>query len=113
MRKPASGRELAADILARSRCNVQVGAAIEDSNGILSWGWNSAGFEGFGLHAEAHAVMRANKKRLRGATIYVASVRERANKVIISKPCQDCRKLIDKWELKVFWRDNRGNWNED
>lgn len=112
MRKPTSAKELAVDILARSGCCVQVGAAIEDGNGILSWGWNSMGFDGYGIHAEAHAIMRANKRRLRGATIFVASMRKRNAKVVPSKPCPDCQRLIDKWGLRVVWRDSDGVWGK-
>jgi deoxycytidylate deaminase len=110
MRKPTSARELAVDILERSKCLVQVGAAIEDRRGIISWGWNSVGFDGMGLHAEAHAILRANKRRLAGATIYIASMRARNNKTVISKPCSDCKRLIDKWNLHVEWRDANGEW---
>lgn len=113
MKKPASAKELAVDILGRSQCSVQVGAAIEDASGILSWGWNSVGFSGYGLHAEHHAILRANKRRLRGSTIYVASMRKRNGKVVTSKPCEDCQKLIDKWELRVVWRQFDGGWNAD
>ncbi len=110
MRKPVSGKDLAIDILTRSPCSVQVGAAIEDGNGIFSWGWNSEGFDGYGLHAEAHAIRRANKRRLVGATIYVASLRKRNTKVVISKPCPACQQLIQKWQLRVVWRDSDGEW---
>lgn len=109
MRKPASARELAVDILTRSSCSVKVGAAIEDNNGIVSWGWNGpAG--GLGIHAEAHAILRSNRKRLSGATIYVASIRGRNGKIILSKPCEDCQRLIDKWNLRTEYRHNDGNW---
>ena len=110
MRKPVDVRKLAVDILDRSTCGVQVGAAIEKSGYILSWGWNSTGFDGFGLHAESHAIMRANKKRLHGATIYVASLRSRNGKMVTSKPCANCQQLIDKWNLRVVWRENTGEW---
>lgn len=110
MRKPVDVKELASDILARSGCSVQVGAAIEADGHIISWGWNSPGFDGYGLHAEAHAIMRANRKRLRGATIYVASIRRRNLRLVTSKPCAACQKLIDKWDLRVVWRNNNGEW---
>lgn len=110
MRKPANVRQLASDILGRSRCSVQVGAAIADNGGIISWGWNSEGFDGMGLHAEAHAILRANRKRLRHATIYIASIRRRNGKLVPSKPCEDCQKLVDKWELRVIWQNNNGEW---
>jgi deoxycytidylate deaminase len=111
MKKPVSAGDLASEILSRSECCVQVGAAIEDRTGrIVSWGWNSMGPDGYGLHAEHHAIQRANKRRFEGATIYVASVRRRNGKVITSKPCPDCQRLIDKWGLRVAWRDNKGDW---
>jgi len=108
MKKPMDGYQLAADILGRSQCAVQVGAAIDDGEGIFSWGWNGPGPTGYGIHAEAHAIQRANKKRLLGATIYVASARRRNGKIIKSRPCAECQKLIDKWELHVEWRDADG-----
>jgi deoxycytidylate deaminase len=111
MKKPSNGADLAVDILGRSTCSVQVGAAIADKHGIFSWGWNSVG-SGYGIHAEAHAISRANKRRLRGATIFVASKRTRSQKAITSKPCAECQRLIDKWELQVAWRDNDGGWYE-
>lgn len=113
MKKPNSGEQLAVDISARSGCSVQVGAALVDANGIFAWGWNSVGFDGHGLHAEAHAILRANKKRLAGATIYVSSTRRRNNKIVTSKPCEDCQKLLNKWNIKAIWRDNNGNWSEE
>lgn len=110
MRKPKNTAILAQDILGRSKCSVQVGAAIEDGHGILSWGWNSEGFDGMGLCAEKHAISRANKKRLRGATIYIASLRSRNAKVVCSKPCETCQQLVDKWQLRVCWRNIDGKW---
>lgn len=109
MIKPSNGAQLAIDILERSRCAVRVGAAIADGNGIFSWGWNSVG-SGYGLHAEAHAIARANKKRLKGALLYVASKRDRSGKAVTSKPCAECQKLIDKWQLRVMWRENNEDW---
>jgi cytidine deaminase len=110
MLKPFSAERLAEDILERSKCSVKVGASIQDATGILAWGWNSEGFDGYGLCAEAHAITRANRKRLRGSTIYVAGMRARNGKLVPARPCIDCQKLIDKWQLKVIWRDNDGSW---
>lgn len=104
MIKPRDPMELAIDLLPRSICSVQVAAVISDDTGIFSWGWNSVG-NGFGEHAEAAAIRRANKKRIRGATIYVASQRARNEKVICSKPCPDCQGKINNWGLKVVYRD--------
>ncbi len=113
MKKPDSAAQLAIDILARSQCSVQVGAAISDNNGIFTWGWNSTGPSGFGQCAEKHAIARANKRRLTGATIYIAGIRRRNGKVVLSKPCDSCQKLIDKWQLKAVWRDVYGEWKKD
>lgn len=110
MLKPANATELATDILERSKCSIRVGAAIEDGSGILAWGWNSEGFDGYGMCAEAHAIGRANRKRLRGSTIYVAGKRARNGKFVPSRPCVNCQKLINKWQLNVVWRNNNGQW---
>ena len=110
MKKPVNGAELASEILARSSCSVQVGAAIADKRGIFSWGWNSSGPDGYGQCAEQHAIVRANKKRLRGALLYVAGIRQRNGKPVPSKPCPECQKLIDKWDLRVMWRENFEDW---
>jgi cytidine deaminase len=109
MKKPLDGQVLASEILSRSSCSVQVGAAISDRWGIFSWGWNSVG-DGYGQCAERHAVHRANKKRLYGATIYVAGIRNRNQRFVPAKPCVLCRKVIQKWQLHVMWRDNDGEW---
>lgn len=110
MRKPNNARLLATEILSRSTCLVQVGAAIEDSEGILAWGWNGQG-AGYGIHAEEHAIQRANKRRLYGSKIYVASKWRHNGKVTPAKPCERCQRLVTKWGLKVSWRDKLGNWN--
>ena len=110
MKKPVDARDLAIDIYSRSHCAVRVGAAIEDNYGIYSWGWNSEGPSGFGQCAEKHAIARANKARLLGSTIYVAGQRRRNSKAVTSKPCGSCQKLIDKWELNVYWRNHDGRW---
>ena len=112
MFKPRDPRELALDLLPRTICAVQVTAVLADNYGIHSWGWNSVG-SGWGEHAEAAAIRRANKKRLRGSTIYVASVRNRNQKVINSKPCPDCQRLIDKWGLKTIYRNMSGEWIDE
>jgi pyrimidine deaminase RibD-like protein len=109
MIKPRDPRELVIDLLPRSICSVQVAAVLADSFGIFSWGWNSVG-SGTGEHAEAAAVRRANKRRLEGATLYVASRRKRNSKTINSKPCDECSLIIRSWNLKVVYRDADGTW---
>lgn len=100
--------EIAETILKRSVCLVQVGSCIADKTGVFSWGWNSVG-KGFGLCAETHAIIRANKKRLRGATIFIAGQWAKG-KIVASRPCQKCQKLINVYGLNVIFRDKDGEW---
>jgi len=65
-------------LMGRSRCHVQVAAVLADRHGIFGWGWNSSGWDGYGLHAEAHALQRANRKRLAQATMWVVARRKRS-----------------------------------
>ncbi len=110
MIKPSDPRQLAIDLLPRSICQVQVAAVLADDYGIFAWGWNSAG-NGFGEHAEAAAIRRANKKRLTTSTIYVASQRMRNGKMVMSKPCEDCMKRIRAKNIYLIWyRTASGKW---
>lgn len=113
MLKYRDPRDLVIRLIQRSTCTVQVAAVISDNHGILSWGQNNVGFDGLGEHAEAHAIRKSNRKRLKGATIWVASIRNRNSKVINSKPCADCQRLIDKYGLKVVYRDATNKWIKD
>lgn len=113
MYKPRDPRELAVDLLPRSTCSIKCAAVIADKWGILSWGSNHVGFDGFGQHAEAEAIRRSNRKRLKGATIYVAAERTRNGKSVPARPCMDCFRLICKNEIKRVWfRDNDNKWKE-
>lgn len=94
-------KELTRMIALRSSCKVQVGAIIYDSYGIFSWGWNHAGPTGLGMHAEVHAIKRANPTRLIQATILVYAIRK--NRVIISQPCFNCTKRIEKFNLRAIF----------
>jgi deoxycytidylate deaminase len=108
--KPNDPRQLAIDLLPRSQCNVQVAAVLADDYGIFAWGWNSPG-NGFGEHAEAAAIRRANKKRLTTSSIYVASQRKSHGKSVISKPCEACMKKIRNRNIYLIWyRDADGRW---
>lgn len=97
-------------VIQRSRCRVQVAAIIVASNDdIIQLGWNNMG-TGLGIHAECHAISRADKERLPGATIYVAAKRRDRRKSTLAKPCEACQALIDKWGLRVVYRDGEGIW---
>jgi deoxycytidylate deaminase len=71
-----------------------VASVIVDAKGIFAWGWNHAGFDGCGGHAEAHAVLRANPSRLNGSTIYIAGIRKRNGIYVMSRPCEDCLPIL-------------------
>lgn len=112
MIKPSDPRELAIDLLPRSICTVQVAAVIADKRGIFAWGWNSAG-NGFGEHAEAAAIRRGSRDRMVGATIYVASRRQRTGRAVMSLPCDKCLSRILKAEFSSVWyRDHAGVWRK-
>lgn len=108
MIKPSDPRQLAIDLLPRSTCSVQVGAVLTDGN-IYAWGWNSVG-SGFGEHAEAAAIRRANRSRLRGSVMCVASRRKRNGKTVCSKPCASCQKLLVKHGIIAYYQDADGSW---
>lgn len=112
MYKSNDPAEVAATILNRSISAVKVGACLVDGHALHSWGWNGMGPDGYGIHAEAHVIRRANPRRLEGSTLYVASVRARNNRFVISRPCLECQKLI-RWAgiAKVWWRGMDGVWN--
>ena len=111
MIKPDDPRKLAEALLNRSVCAVRVGAVIADKHGIFSWGWNSMGSSGYGEHAEAAAIRRANPWRLRGATIYIAGKRARQ---VYSRPCMDCERLIRGYRIyTIIYTDGKGGWKEE
>lgn len=109
MNKNKTPQELAEDILHRSTCRVKVGSVLVDRKGsIMSWGWNHAG-NGFGCHAEVHAINRCNPKRLEGASIYVAGIRSKTGQWVPSIPCEDCHRMIlGSGIRRVFFRDRTG-----
>jgi tRNA(Arg) A34 adenosine deaminase TadA len=109
MYKPKDPREVALAMISRSSCSVQVGSALVDSWGVFSWGHNHSGPDGFGEHAEIHCLKRANKRRLMGATLFVAAQRARNKKIITSRPCELCQKKIPSF-LTVIYRDEHGKW---
>lgn len=101
---------LAEMVMLRSTCNVQVGAVIADSHGVFSWFWNHVG-NGMGAHAEAEAIRRANRKRLKGAEIYVASQWIHSGNISPSLPCPACMKKINAVGIYgIHYRIKSGRW---
>lgn len=101
--------QLAIDLLDRSKCSVQVACVIADNWGIFSWGTNHTGFDGYGMHAEAEAIRRANRRRLAGAILYVAGRRARNHNPVNSRPCERCQQIIHRVKA-VYYRDKGGLW---
>ena len=105
-------RDLAIDLINRSSCRFKMAAVIADGWGIFSWGWNSSGPSGMGMHAEEHAISRANRRRLKGATITVVGMNANGNWVL-SMPCRErCLPLLMKVGIgHIVWMDKQGGWN--
>lgn len=117
MRKGLDERDVAKGLLSRSVCRVQVAAVLHDRHGIFSWGWNHSieeGVKGGGMHAEAHAIRRANPKRLSGATLTVAGRRRKSGNWVYAKPCKDgCFKLAEYYNIqRVQYTTKDGGWEE-
>ncbi len=115
MNKNRLPQDLAIDLLKRSQGLIfQVAAVIADKHGIISWGWNHR--EGNGsIHAEIHAMSRANPKRLCNATIYVVCKGRSSTKLHNARPCNNCMLLIKKRGfMKVIYSDNysKTEWSE-
>lgn len=108
--KNVDPRWLAKELCDRSICAVRMAAVISDDEGIFAIGWNSPGEDGLGLHAEEHAISRANRRRLKGARITVAGFR-RTSKVK-SRPClEKCFPRIVKVGItEIDYHAKDGRW---
>lgn len=77
----------------------KTGAVIVDRNGaIVSLGWSHMTdrrmAQYYSMHAELHAILRAEKSRLKGATMYVATIVGKSGNVTSAKPCPACEGVI-------------------
>lgn len=104
-------REIAESLLKRSSCKVQMAAVITDWHGVVSWGWNNIGSDGYGQHAEMMAILRANKGRLRNACVTVVGRYHKSRRPVHSYPCPDCVwALRDMGITKVEFVDKNRKW---
>lgn len=115
MNTKKAARELAFAVAKRANdlwLPYQMGAVLVDSQGVFSWGWNHRGDrpDYFSIHAERHAVNRANPKRVEGSTLYVAGSRRETGRVLIAKPCEDCQFLLTKRRVKTVWYSTPDGW---
>lgn len=69
------------------------------------------GQDGYGLHAEAHALQRANRKRLAHATMWVIARRKRSGNPVTARPCLSCQPLL-KGVSKIWFRDSHNEWQQ-
>lgn len=96
MNTKRSPKEIAIDLLDRSPYSFcQHAAVLSDKRGPFAWGVNYPTPDGMTIHAEQHAISRANPKRLVGARITVAGRRRRSGNWVFSRPCeQKCLPLL-------------------
>ena len=87
-------RELALLVARRADFNFQVGAVLADQRGVFSWGWAHWGDGHHSVHAEVHAIRRANPRRVKRATLYVAAIRRGQERLVLAAPCAACRRAI-------------------
>ncbi len=103
--------KLVMDLLPRAQTNVQVAAVIEDKKGIFAWGWSSIGPNGRGLCAERMAISRANRRRLKGSTLYVGGRWRRSGNLVMAFPCALCLAAARKVGVKRFiYTTKDGSW---
>lgn len=103
--------DIALQLLSRSSCRVQMSAVVHDKHGIFAWGWNHAGADGLGEHAECCAIRRANPRRLHNATITVAGQRKKSQRPVISLPCMDCMDAILKQNITRVTYHDKERWH--
>ncbi|MDE1970528.1 MAG: hypothetical protein KGI50_03045 [Patescibacteria group bacterium] len=116
--KNVTEQKLALDLCkTRSTCRrARMAAVLSDKQGIFAWGWNhmlsTTKTAGSGMHAEHHAIRRANRNRLRGATLTVAGISSGNNKnPLLSKPCEHCLALAMKYGIKrIVYLTKDGTW---
>jgi deoxycytidylate deaminase len=92
--------DLAVKMAKRSNVRThKTGAVIVSRHGeIISKGWSHPTERRlrqtpFSIHAELHAILRSPREKLRGATIYVATLTKGGN-ITNSKPCEACTAII-------------------
>ena len=95
----------------RSNCWVMAGAVITNKNGeIITGGWNHAGPNGMGMHAEAEAIRRL---RRRHAPHAITIAKFNGKKWLKSPPCSKCAALIALTDIKLIRYFNGKEWKLD
>ena len=76
-----------------------MGAVLAKGNRILGWGVNN------GRHCEVSAIcdFKRLKGSLEGTQLYVARVSAVKKNIGLAKPCPDCRKFIEMFQIDEVW----------
>jgi deoxycytidylate deaminase len=102
----------------------KTGAVIISRSGVYT-GWAHCGLRlraTHSVHAELHALLRARHTDVRGASIWIATLRSDTERVVMSLPCASCVELLRAAGIEdVFYavesttgepKFERLNWNE-
>lgn len=91
----------------------RTGAVIFDKKGVISEGWSHNGVLQLtryrSIHAEVHAILRAPRESLRGASISVATIRGKSGNVGLGKPCLFCQELLFEVGINRVWYTIEGD----
>jgi deoxycytidylate deaminase len=102
-------RDIAYDEALKSPMNKKIGAILVHRNKIISRGHNyynmatvfNAKVFLFSTHAEVDCINKSKPVKNGGAVLYIIRVDNSGNIVPI-KPCDNCKKVIDKHDLKCI-----------
>lgn len=86
-------------------------AVLSDPQGrIVSWGWNIGGSRP--LHAEIHALSRANPRRVLGSTLYLVGRRAKSGNWVQAFPCRKkCLVFVrTRGVRQIVWLNKEGAW---
>jgi len=98
------------EIANKSVCHYKHGAILVYKKNIIARGYNDELYKfplpvgSFSIHAEANVIRQIDnkyrKKILENCVLYVVRINKNGQ-LMNSKPCNNCQKLIDKYNLTV------------
>lgn len=84
----------------------KTGAVIVNSDRLVSVGWShpcaARWREYYSMHAEIHAIIRADPRMLVGSEIYIATLTRHDN-TTNAKPCEPCENWLRHVGLERIW----------
>ena len=105
MRKERYIIKILSRIAKKSHARCKHAAAVVNNGKIISLGYNYAkknnGYHS--IHAERDALLKCNKQKLNGSSLYVIRLNcsnYYKTKLLLSKPCISCEKLINSYKKK-------------